>query len=235
MQIKIHFHKIFQPFTKVNEITIDVDDFMGLSLALQNLFPNLKRHIGFNNSSQTNAHFDGISFITREKTIVTDRELYKNCMPEKHSEIWVVPCLMGGGGGSTSSIIMGLAFAAIAVFALPALAPAFGIATSGFGGLAASGTILGGLAKSLLGFGINLILSGIMQIFQPRPKPNEPTTDANTRRNNDPFDGLANTLSAGQPIPLTYGLNRLAGQFASGYIKTINHGRDDVIKVSDYV
>ena len=47
------------------------------------------------------------------------------------------------------------------------------------------------------------------------------------------FGNLTNTLESGTPIPLQYGLVRVAGQMLSGYIDSDEHGKNDVVNVED--
>ena len=47
------------------------------------------------------------------------------------------------------------------------------------------------------------------------------------------FGSLQNTTTSGSPIPLVYGQSRVAGQFISGYLNTVKHGRNDVVNVSE--
>jgi predicted phage tail protein len=47
------------------------------------------------------------------------------------------------------------------------------------------------------------------------------TKTAESSRDNDMFGSLVNTTSSGIPIPINYGLVRVAGQLISGYVKTI--------------
>ena len=52
-------------------------------------------------------------------------------------------------------------------------------------------------------------------------------------RQNGMFGNLTNTMESGVPIPLQYGLIRVAGQMLSGYIDSDEHGKSDVVKVED--
>ena len=62
--------------------------------------------------------------------------------------------------------------------------------------------------------------------------PEKQIPDAQERIENNMFGGLTNTTSSNNNVPVTYGMTRLAGQLVSGYIKTTNHGKGDVISVS---
>jgi hypothetical protein len=58
-------------------------------------------------------------------------------------------------------------------------------------------------------------------------------SDTAQRRNNDMFDALDNSTDPSTPIPLIYGMPRVAGQLISGHVETITHGESDVIYVVD--
>jgi predicted phage tail protein len=58
-------------------------------------------------------------------------------------------------------------------------------------------------------------------------------TDAGSRTDNNAFDGLRNNITSNVPVGLNYGLNRVAGQMISGYILSRNHGKNDVVNVSE--
>ena len=45
------------------------------------------------------------------------------------------------------------------------------------------------------------------------------------------FGGLTNSSTSGTPVSLVYGMNRVGGQFLSGYISSISHGSSDTISV----
>ena len=47
------------------------------------------------------------------------------------------------------------------------------------------------------------------------------------------FGNLTNTMESGTPIPLQYGLIRVAGQMLSGYIDSDQHGKNDIVNVKD--
>ena len=50
---------------------------------------------------------------------------------------------------------------------------------------------------------------------------------------NNLFNGLTNTTSSNNNVPIIYGQMRSAGQLVSGYVKTTNHGKGDLIQVSE--
>ena len=83
---------------------------------------------------------------------------------------------------------------------------------------------------------LNPVLSGVLNALGTRPTSNpQGAPDSPARVNNDSSEGLTNTTSTDTPIPLIYGHHRVGGQFVSGKIRTINHGRGTYISVANYI
>ena len=83
--------------------------------------------------------------------------------------------------------------------------------------------------------GINLVISGVMMMVMKPPKlavEGAQTTDSEARSDNKIFQGLQNTTNSNVPVPMIYGRTRVGGQFVSGEILSIEHGRNETIKVS---
>ena len=83
--------------------------------------------------------------------------------------------------------------------------------------------------------GISMVLSGVMGMMMKTPKPSvigSQTTDSEARIENKIFQGLQNTTQSNTPVPIIYGRTRVGGQFVSGEILSIQHGRNEFIKVS---
>ena len=99
--------------------------------------------------------------------------------------------------------------------------------TSFFSGVNTAFAKMPALARSFIG---NIALSLVTSIFAKKPKKMD--TDQSTRQNGM-FGNLTNTMESGTPIPLQYGLVRVAGQMLSGYIDSDQHGKTDVVKVED--
>ena len=98
------------------------------------------------------------------------------------------------------------------------------------------GTIAGiGIGSMLMSMGVSMIISGVMAMMMKPPKlavDGAQTTDAESRSENKIFQGLQNTTNSNVPVPLVYGRTRIGGQFVSGEIRTIEHGRNEFIRVS---
>ena len=91
------------------------------------------------------------------------------------------------------------------------------------------------LAATLTQLGISLLLSSMAMLMRtilaPKPKKSTKTSE----RDNLAFTGLQYTNSPTTPIPLVYGEHRMAGQFISATVKTVEHGKTDNILVLDNV
>ena len=85
-------------------------------------------------------------------------------------------------------------------------------------------------------FGASLALQGIMAIVQTTPNTKSSTrtfTDDGSRTENNLFTGLTNTINSNIPVGIRYGMTRIGGHLVTGYVKTFNHGKNDVINVSE--
>jgi predicted phage tail protein len=92
-----------------------------------------------------------------------------------------------------------------------------------------------GIGSMLMSMGVSMIISGVMGMIMKPPKPDfdgSQTTDSEARSENKIFQGLQNTIDSNVPVPIMYGRIRIGGQFVSGEIRTIEHGRNEFIKVS---
>ena len=158
--------------------------------------------------------------------------------------VYVVPYISGGGG--KRGFLLLIAVAIVAPYAIGLAGGAS--ASAGFGAVYKAGlTSLGTGASSMFGAGGlggsglgasfarsiigNLALSLVTSLFAAKPKPQE-QVDSSTR-GSDMFGSLQNTTQGGTPIALVYGQTRVAGQFISGYLDTLQHGKEDVVKVSE--
>ena len=124
--------------------------------------------------------------------------------PTGQSDISIIP-VVGGAGGNTTRIILGVTLIAAAVF-LPGSTAVFG-AGGGLGfGAATAGTFS---AYALAGnIGIALVLSGVAGLLTPSQ--DIPNTEDDPRRSFS-FSGIQNTSRAGVPVPLVYGTEVMIG------------------------
>lgn len=216
MLTKIKIHSAFKNIFSQSEYTADLTRYGDLPFYLGSMHPKFRNYAY---AIHTGDCQEGYSLLDKSLTVVGEEDLYIKKI-KQDDVFYVVPAIVGGGGKRTTTLL--------AVAAL-------GVATGGFGlGLGATtGTAATGGAFSLGGFastlGVNIGLALVTSLFTKREKIKE--TDQNIRQN-DMFGGLQNTTNSGTPIPLIYGMHRVAGQLISGYLDTVDHGKSDTITVA---
>ena len=216
MLTKIKIHSAFKNIFSQSEYTADLTRYGDLPFYLGSMHPKFRNYA---NSIHTGDCQEGYTLLDKTLTVVEEEDLYIKKI-KQDDVFYVVPAIVGGGGKRTTTLL--------AVAAL-------GVATGGFGlGLGATtGTAATGGAFSLGGFastlGVNIGLALVTSLFTKREKIKE--TDQNIRQN-DMFGGLQNTTNSGTPIPLIYGMHRVAGQLISGSLDTVDHGKSDTITVA---
>jgi|TARA_Y100000034_G_C6873269_1_gene399009 predicted phage tail protein len=225
--ILVKFHKLLHNYTNnVVEHTLEVPSYSSLLLGLKQLFPKLLEKE------------DLFTLVDNDSNIISRIDIMRDTIKQGIEVLYLVPCLIGGGGQGGKQIALGIALIALSVV-VPAAAGFAGGFAGGFTGAMQASTLSGlvpAITQGLFGMGVNLVLSGVMQFFTPKAKLDEPTLDSRDQRtNNDLFEGLVNTTDSGQVVSLNYGYNRVGGQLMSGYVKTVDHQRNDVISVTSYV
>ena len=217
MLTKIKIHSAYKNIFSQSEYTADLTRYGDLPFYLGSMHPKFRNYA---NAIHTGDCQEGYSLLDKSLNVVEEEDLYiKKVKP--NDVFYVVPAIVGGGGKRTTTLL--------AVAAL-------GIATGGFGMLGAGATTgaaatgggfaFGSFAQTL---GVNIGLALVTSLFTKREKIKE--TDQNIRQN-DMFGGLQNTVNSGTPIPLIYGMHRVAGQLISGYLDTVDHGKSDTITVA---
>lgn len=236
MKSTLKFHRTLRKFTNgVDRITVDVHSYYDLIIAAINMFPDLEKY--FKNTFRRGLKEELI--LVKDNKIVDLEDMF---LPAK-KEVTLVPAIFGGGGNG--GLIAGLAIIAIVAvsfftgglgaLATSAVVPtsAGTIATGAAAGVAgATVTSLTLAGKLVLGIGLSLVLSSLA----PKPEINnntESTPDAGARAENNIFGSLANSTDSRSTVGLIYGLHRIGGQFVSGYVKTRDHGKEDVIQVGE--
>jgi len=215
---KIKIHSAYKNIFSQSEYTADLTRYGDLPFYLGSMHPKFRNYA---NSIHTGVCQEGYSILDKTLKVVEEEDLYiKKVKP--NDVFYIVPAIVGGGGKRTTTLL--------AVAALGIATGGFGFAAGGAGGAAAAGGsagIFGGGFASTLGMNIGLAL--VTSLFTKREKIKE--TDQNIRQN-DMFGGLQNTVNSGTPIPLIYGMHRVAGQLISGYLDTVDHGKSDTITVA---
>ena len=240
--VTLKFHPTIQKYTNgVNEHTVNVNDFVDIKNCLESLFPELGIHIRRIRGGANRR--ENLALVNKDKRVIRTEDYFLNRLDKKDTEFYVVPLFIGGGGGGMGQIILGVALVALVVMTGgTAAAPlAMGMTSMGSVGVAVGtvstlGTIAGiSLQGIVLKMGISMVLSGVMGMLMKTPKPavsGAQTTDSEARIDNKIFQGLQNTTQSNTPVPMIYGRTRVGGQFISGEIMSIQHGRNESIKVS---
>ena len=216
MLTKIKIHSAYKNIFSQSEYTADLTRYGDLPFYLGSMHPKFRNYA---NSIHTGVCQEGYSILDKTLTVVEEEDLYiKKVKP--NDVFYIVPAIVGGGGKRTTTLL--------AVAALGIATGGFGFAAGGAGGAAATGGAFsfGSFASTL---GMNIGLALVTSLFTKREKIKE--TDQNIRQN-DMFGGLQNTVNSGTPIPLIYGMHRVAGQLISGYLDTVDHGKSDTITVA---
>tara|TARA_Y100001938_G_C8066100_1_gene420268 strand:- start:1160 stop:1786 length:627 start_codon:yes stop_codon:yes gene_type:complete len=124
--------------------------------------------------------------------------------PTGQSDISIVP-IVGGAGGNTGKIILGIALITAAVM-LPGSTAVFG--SAGFAATNAAGQAVFSAYALAGNIGIGLVLSGVAGMLTPVP--GVPDSEQDPRRSFS-FSGIQNTSRAGVAVPVIYGSKVLVG------------------------
>lgn len=127
-------------------------------------------------------------------------------------EVHIVPVIAGAKSGGVGKAILGTAIVAAAI----ALAPA--TAGGSLAGLGATAFSVGGYGVTygaIALFGTALALQGVSQMLSPTPATDNYNDREKDDKNSFVFNGAANVVEQGQPIPLVYGRFRVGSIVAS--------------------
>lgn len=127
------------------------------------------------------------------------------CGSESTGDVHFFPLLSGAKSGGVGKAVAGVALAAVAFAAAPAvvgaLGPTQGLATTAFTAFGAS-VSFGSIAL----FGGAMALGGVAQMLAPTPQTaSYQAQEAPDQRASFLLQGPTNTAQEGQPIPLVYG------------------------------
>ena len=214
----LKFHPTIQKYTNgLSEHTVKINDLVDLRNSLEHLFPQLGVHIkrircGLNSR-------ENIALVNTKKRVLDRDDYLIGTLRKSDTHFHVVPLFLGGGGeGGTQQLLLGAALIGIG-FMMPG-----------------STIILGMSIKAMvMKMGVSMVISGVMGMIMKTPKPSvtgAQTTDSEARIENKIYQGLQNTTQSNIPVPIIYGRTRVGGQFVSGEILSIQHGRNEFIKVS---
>lgn len=211
--IKIKPHSSLQKYFRGADLKADINYYADIVDYINSIHPDFLTYI---KQQSQNEFQETFTFLDKNLREITKDEMF---MRKAHEDdiVYIVPSIVGGGG--KRGIVALLAIAALMI-AFPLVA---GMASMAGTGLAtASATVLWGTGATAMTLGtfvgtigLNLALMGVTMLLAPKTN-----TSSESSRDNNAFGGLTNTTASGTPIPLNYGLVRVAGQLISGYVET---------------
>lgn len=232
MLVDIKIHSAFTDFFPNLCLKADIKKYMDVPYYLGSIHPRFKNYAKAIDNGDCQ---EGYAILDKNLKIVCDQDLFIKSA-KSDDTFYIVPAIVGGGGKRGNMLLL----AALAI-AAPGVGSMIGGGTflGGYGAVGTSvATTLGmaapaagtGMALSIgQSIGINAGLALVTSLFTERPNDIK-QTDQNIR-SNDMFGSLQNTIDSGVPIPLIYGMHRVTGQLISGYLDTVDHGKEDIITV----
>lgn len=231
MQTKIKIHSAYKNIFNEKEYSADLEKYADILFYLGSMHPKFKKYADAILRGECQ---EGYAILDKELNPVSDQDLFiKTIKP--NDEFYVVPAIIGGGGKRMNKLVQ---YALIATAVVVGGSAIVGALSTGGGtavttgaavetGTAASG---GFSAISASTLAMNAGLALVTALFTRRPEISSGNKDSAVRQNNM-FGGLQNTIESGTPVPLIYGMHRMSGQLISGYLDTVDHGKDDEITV----
>jgi predicted phage tail protein len=206
MKVTVHFSKLIQNFTHKEQIEISVDSYRDIISAFINLFPDVKKN-----------------FITKQLhkqiTLIDDTHYVRNFELDfipKTGKIYIIPTISGGISNSFDS--------------LGNLSLFYGSSTV----LSSQSVELRGIDKRIRDsslFGKGSVAFDVAQRKSNRDNGLLDNADDPSRG----FGSLGTMSAPGTNIPLHFGLVRTSGVLINQYIKHIQRGGIDTVRVSDYL
>lgn len=212
--VSIKPHSTLQKFFRGTDLKADLNNYAEVLDYINSIHPDF---IVYLKKQAENEVQETFVFLDKDFRELTQEEMFMR-KPKKDDIIYIVPAIVGGGG--KRGIFAILAVAALMI-AAPYLIPSLG--TTALWGTGASTVFASSVVTTI---GINLALMGITMLLAPKAPKSE------TSRDNDAFGSLVNSTASGTPVPLNYGLVRVAGQLLSGYTKTVEAAAGEDITLS---
>lgn len=199
MKVNLRFHKTLLKYTdEVRDVTFDVATYGQLISAIEASFPKLKSIIKQIKNRQTTDNFSLVD-LDKERVLTFNDYMSKKI---RSVNLCLSPIVAGGKSNLETALI------ATAIIAISFYDPVSGFAL-------AEGLTAG---QVLFAVGTAMLTSAITAELMKPPKRDGTDEEA---RENDAFGALQHTIASGTPIPLVYGRHRVAGQFLSGEIRTL--------------
>ena len=239
--VNLKIHSAYNKFFTEKSYTLEAYTATDVLLYLKGIHPKFAKYMIQVESGTTE---EGVSLLDGKLNQITDDML--DIKKFKDGDvIHLVPNISGGGGKRfrNALIFMAVVFAAMNGIP-PGMLPGAGAgAGAGTGTAVQTGTTIQGAqvatqtaqaAKGLTmmqRIGIQIGLSLVSRLLTKSPAARASKQTESTVRDAGMFGSLTNSSTSGTPIALVYGLNRVGGQFLSGYISSIEHGQHQTISV----
>jgi predicted phage tail protein len=206
MKITVHFSKILDIKETKEPIEINVDSYRDIVSACLNLLPSFR-------NMYSNLNLDKQLTIIDNNKIIRTTELD---FPPKSSEVYIVPTVSGGINSAFDSL------GNLSVF---------------YGeGMSFSNQILdyNMLSRRILDSSLFGKAQTAFDISQRKNNRDSGELD-NIEDPTTGFGSLGTMAAKGQSIPIHFGLVRTSGVLINQYLKHIQRGGVDTVKVSDYL
>lgn len=214
--VSIKPHSSLQKYFRGTNLKTDINYYADLLDYIYSIHPDFLTYIKQQSQNDLQETF---TFLDKNLREINKDEMFMR-KARDGDIIYIVPAIVGGGGKRG---ILALIAIAVAMATFPLWAPAALTTTSIFGGTVAAGAAMS-ITSVVSTVGLNLALMGVTMLLMPKSN-----TTAETSRDNNAFGSLNNTTASGIPVPLNYGLVRVAGQLISGYtvtVETTSSGED---------
>ena len=235
MLINLKIHSAYSKFFTEKSYTLEAYTASDVLFYLKALHPKFSKYMIQVHSGVSE---EGISILDSKLNQISDDMLEVKKFKEGET-IHLVPSISGGGGKRFRNALLFMAL----IVAAPYIMSYLGTLGAGGSAAAVSGTVApvpmaapivqaGSTGLSVMKtIGLNMAMAGISALMTKSPAQRASKQTDSTTRDAGMFGGLTNSSTSGTPVALVYGMNRVGGQFLSGYISSISHGSSDAISV----
>tara|TARA_R100000329_G_scaffold130108_1_gene109186 strand:+ start:103 stop:771 length:669 start_codon:yes stop_codon:yes gene_type:complete len=197
MKVNLRFHKTLLKYTdEVRDVTFDVASYGQLISAIEASFPKLKKIIKQIKNKQITDNFSLVD-LEKNRLLTFNDYLSKKI---RSTNLCLSPIVAGGKSNLETALVATALI--VASFYIPGSKEIAGMAIN----------------QMVFTVGFAMLTSAVTAELMKPPKKDGTDEEA---RENDAFGSLQHTIASGTPIPLVYGRHRVAGQFLSGEIRTL--------------
>lgn len=206
MKVTVKFSKLLQKYTQRSSIEISVSSYRDILSACLNLLPVFRENF------YSQKLYKSLTLVDNDKYV---RNFELDFSP-KSNAVWLVPTISGGVASSFDSL------GNLSIF--------YGASSP----VSTQEVALRGIDKRIRDSALFGQAATAFDISQRRANRDSGVLD-NSEDPTRGFGSLAPMSAAGQNIPLHFGLVRTSGVIISQYIKHIQRGGIDTIRVADYL